>query len=192
MSSSFHNKPKFASVSNLKKGVLNTTNAFTIKVKLGTKVSNLTVDETKPLSSFALSFALKFTAEQRLFLKVNGLKLVVEDGGDAIKDAEADVIPMVEDKQIHHMNDGPTIVEVKDLKRLIKGATYELIISDKREEYSNQLSEEELAEIKGHFNSMDLDQNGVLTTDEGMMMNTHRALGELYIFSVSLMNRGEV
>ena len=152
-----------SSVSGLPKKSSINPSAFIIKVKLGAKLANLTIDQTKPLSSFAISFALKFTAEQRLFLKVNALKLI--ESGE-INITEGEVIPMCDDLEIQN-NDGPTIVALRDMKRLVKGGVYELVISDKREEYSSQLTEQELSDIKSHFNSMDLDQNGVLTTDEG-------------------------
>jgi Ca2+-binding EF-hand superfamily protein len=140
-----------------------TNSAYTIKVRLGNKTGSVTVDISKPLSSFALSFALKFTAEQRLFLKINGLKLVESAATfNPTKPIDSPVIPFVDDEDIHF----GTVMDVKDMKRLEKNGVYELIIVDKRDDYVKQLTEEELDEIRSHFNSMDLDRNGVLTLDE--------------------------
>jgi hypothetical protein len=137
--------------------------SFSINVRLGTKKAALTVDPHVSLSSYAITFALSFSAEQRLFLKITTLEdTITHDMFGFIRDPNdpyGTVIPAT---------------EVKKMKRdrictfghyILLKQIDDLHFMDLRRASLSQLTDEEMQQIRKEFNQLDVDNSGTISLE---------------------------
>ncbi|KAG2382394.1 hypothetical protein C9374_005596 [Naegleria lovaniensis] len=127
---------------------------FSIRVKLGSKQANVILDPShESFSSFHLHYTLNFTPEQRLFVKI----IALEDEESKVR------INFHNDKDIPM---GTILTKEQMIHDLRPNKNYLVIIQDTRTVTENDLTPDELKDIKRVFDEMDKDKSGSISLQE--------------------------